>query len=180
MGSTNNAKWYVVHIQTGLEAKVKAGLETRAENAGMKHLIHQVLIPTEKVSEVKEGKKRISERKFFPGYILIQMELTDDSWYLVKNTPGISGFVGSGKTPIPLQEGEVDSILRQQEEKTSKPKPKVEFSAGENVRVKEGAFANFNEVIEEINPNRGKLKVMVTIFGRQTPVELEYWQVEKI
>ncbi len=174
------AKWYVLHTQTGVESKVKASLESRAEIAGLRHLIHQILIPTEKVSEVKEGKKRISERKFFPGYILVQMELTDDSWYLVKNTPGISGFVGSGKTPIPLSEEEVNQILRQQEEKTSKPKPKVEFSAGESVRVKEGAFANFNGTIEEINPNRGKLKVMVTIFGRQTPVELEYWQVEKI
>ena len=174
------SKWYVIHTQTGVESKVKANLESRAEVAGLRHLIHQILIPTEKVSEVKAGKKRISERKFFPGYILIQMELTDDSWYLVKNTPGISGFVGSGKNPIPLSEEEVNSIIVQQEEKTSKPKPKVEFSQGENVRVKEGAFANFNGVIEEINPNRGKLKVMVTIFGRQTPVELEYWQVEKI
>ncbi len=173
-------KWYVLHTQTGAEAKVRVGLETRAENAGMKHLIHQILIPTEKVSEVKEGKKRIMERKFFPGYVLVQMELTDDSWYLVRNTPGISGFVGSGKTPLALPEQEVDQILRQQEDKTSKPKPKVEFSTGESVRVKEGAFANFNGTIEEINPNRGKLRVMVTIFGRQTPVELEYWQVEKI
>ena len=174
------SKWYVLHTQTGMEAKVKAGLESRAENAGLKSLIHQVLIPTEKVSEVKEGKKRIMERKFFPGYILIQMELNDESWYLVKNTPGISGFVGSGKTPIPLSEDEVNQIIKQQDEKTSKPKPKVEFSQGESVRVKEGTFANFNGIIEEINPNRGKLKVMVTIFNRQTPVELEYWQVEKI
>ena len=174
------AKWYVLHTQTGVEAKVKANLESRAELGGFRHLIHQVLIPTEKVSEVKEGKKRITERKFFPGYILIQMELTDDSWYLVKNTPGISGFVGSGKTPIPLSEDEVAQILRQQDDKTAKPKPKVEFMSGESVRVKEGAFANFNGTIEEVNPNRGKLKVMVTIFGRQTPVELEYWQVEKI
>jgi transcriptional antiterminator NusG len=174
------AKWYVVHTQTGAEAKAKANLESRAESAGLRHLIHQVLIPTEKVSEVREGKKRITERKFFPGYILVQMELTEDTWYLVKNTPGISGFVGSGKTPIPLSEEDVNQILQQQEEKTSKPKPKVEFIQGESVRVKEGAFANFNGVIEEINPNRGKLKVMVTIFGRSTPVELEYWQVEKI
>ncbi len=175
-----SSKWYVLHTQTGVEPKVKASLESRADTAGLRHLIHQILIPTEKVSEVKEGKKRIMERKFFPGYILVQMDLTDDSWYLVKNTPGISGFVGSGKTPIPLSEDEVNQILRQQDEKTSKPKPKVEFSNGESVRVKEGAFANFNGTIEEINPNRGKLKVMVTIFGRQTPVELEYWQVEKI
>lgn len=174
------AKWYVLHTQTGVEAKVKANLENRAETGGLRHLVHQILIPTEKVSEVKEGKKRITERKFFPGYILIQMELTDESWYLVKNTQGISGFVGSGKTPIPLSEEDINQILRQQEEKTSKPKPKVEFTAGESVRVKEGAFANFNGTIEEVNPNRGKLKVMVPIFGRSTPVELEYWQVEKI
>ena len=173
-------KWYVLHTQTGMEAKVKASLESRAETAGLRHVIHQILIPTEKVSEVKEGKKRISERKFFPGYIMVQMDLTDDSWYLVKNTPGISGFVGSGRNPIPLSEVEVSQIMRQQEEKTQKPKPKVDFGAGESVRVKEGAFANFNGTIEEVNPNRGKLRVMVTIFGRQTPIELEYWQVEKI
>ena len=176
----SEAKWYVLHTQTGIEAKVKVSLESRAHTGGMAHLIREILIPTEKVSEVKEGKKRISERKFFPGYILVQMELTDDSWYLVKNTPGITGFVGSGKNPIPLSDDEVKQIIRQQEEKTSKPKPKVEFSEGESVRVKEGAFANFNGVIEEVNPNRGKLKVMVAIFGRSTPVELEYWQVEKI
>ena len=175
-----NNKWYVVHTQTGAEKKAKANLETRAQTASLAHLIHQVLIPTEKISEVKGGKKKISERKFFPGYILVRMELTDDSWYLVKNTPGISGFVGSGKNPIPLPEEEVVQILRQQDEKTTKPKPKVEFTAGESVRVKEGAFANFNGTIEEVNPNRGKLRVMVTIFGRQTPVELEYWQVERI
>lgn len=173
-------KWYVVHTQTGVETRVKATLESRAEMAGLKDKIHQVLVPTEKVSEVKEGKKRISERKFFPGYILVQMELTDECWYLVKNTQGITGFVGSGRNPIPLSEDDVNKILQQQDEKTSKPKPKVEFSTGESVRVKEGSFANFNGTIEEINPNRGKLRVMVTIFGRSTPVELEYWQVEKI
>ena len=176
----STAKWYVIHTQTGAENKAKVNLMSRAEAAGMTTAVQQVYIPTERVSEVKAGKKKISERKFFPGYILVQMELTDDTWYLVKNTPGISGFVGSGRTPIPLSEDEVNQILRQQEEKTSKPKPKVEFTSGESVRVKEGAFANFNGTIEEINPNRGKLKVMVTIFGRQTPVELEYWQVEKI
>ena len=176
----SEAKWYVIHTQTGVEAKVKANLASRAETAGLASTIRQVFIPTEKVSEVKAGKKKISERKFFPGYILVEMELTDESWYLVRNTPGISGFVGSGKKPIPLAEGEVNQILRQQEEKTAKPKPKVEFGVGESVRVKEGAFANFHGTIEEINPNRGKLKVLVSIFGRSTPVELEYWQVEKI
>ena len=180
MDSTVTAKWYVIHTQTGAEAKVKANLASRADSAGLSSVIHQVFIPTEKVSEVKAGKKKISERKFFPGYILVQMELTDDSWYLVRNTPGVSGFVGSGRKPIPLSETEVNQILRQQEEKMAKPKPKVEFVVGENVRVKEGAFANFNGTIEEINPNRGKLRVLVSIFGRSTPVELEYWQVEKI
>ena len=176
----SSPKWYVVHTQTGAESKAKANLETRADVAGLKEFIQQVVIPTEKVSEVRAGKKRISERKFFPGYILVQMEMNENTWYLIKNTPGISGFVGSGKSPIPLSDNEVKQILDQQEEKTTKPKPKVEFQQGENVRVKEGAFANFNGVIDEVNPNRGKLKVMVTIFGRQTPVELEYWQVEKI
>jgi len=176
----SNFKWYVVHTQTGLEQRVKGSLEARSESAGMKEMIGQILIPTEKVSEVKEGKKKISERKFFPGYILVEMVLTDESWYLVKNTPGISGFVGSGRRPLPLSEGDVDVILRQQEEKTAKPKPKVDFTLGESVRVKEGAFANLNGVIDEVNPNKGKLRVTVTIFGRATPVELEYWQVEKI
>ncbi len=173
-------KWYAVHTLTGVENKVQSSLQTRADAAGLGHFIGQVLIPTEKVSEVKEGKKRISERKFFPGYILLELELTDESWYLVKNTPGITGFVGSGNKPLPLPESEVQSIIVQQTEKATKPKPKVDFEAGESVRVKEGAFANFNGVIEELNPNKGKLRVMVTIFGRATPVELEYWQVEKL
>ena len=174
------AKWYAVHTQTGVESKVEASLGARAKMAGLENAIHEVLIPTEKVSEVKAGKKKITERKFFPGYILIKMELTDDSWYLVRNTPGISGFVGSAKNPIPLSEKEIGEIVQEQDEKTSKPKPKVEFEEGESVRVKEGAFANFNGTIEQINPDRGKLKVRVAIFGRPTPVELEYWQVEKI
>ncbi len=174
------AKWYVVHTQTGMENKARSSLLSRAETSGLSHLIREVLIPMEKVSEVKGGKKRISERKFFPGYILVNMELTEDSWHLVRETPGISGFVGSGKSPTPLSPKEVGEIIREQEEKMTKPKPKVEFGEGESVRVKEGAFANFNGTIEQVNPDRGKLKVMVTIFGRPTPVELEYWQVEKI
>lgn len=173
-------KWYAIHTLTGVESKVRANLQARAEMANLTDMIGQVLIPTEKVSEVKEGKKRISERKFFPGYILLEMEMTDESWYLVKNTPGIAGFVGSGSKPLPLSENEIASIVQQQTEKATKPKPKVEFKVGESVRVKEGAFANFNGVIEELNPNKGKLRVMVTIFGRSTPVELEYWQVEKL
>jgi transcriptional antiterminator NusG len=173
-------KWFAIHTLTGAEQKVQASLKTRAEVAGMTHFFGEVLIPIEKVSEIKEGKKRITERKFFPGYILVEMEMNDESWYLVKNTPGISGFVGSGNKPLPLSEGDIAAIVQQQTEKATKPKPKVEFTAGESVRVKEGAFANFNGVIEELNPNKGKLRVMVTIFGRSTPVELEYWQVEKL
>ena len=173
-------KWYAVHTLTGAEQKVFSSLQTRAEAAGLSQHIGQVLIPTEKVSEVKEGKKKISERKFFPGYILVEMELTDESWYLVKNTPGITGFVGSGNKPLSLPESEIKTIIEQQTEKAAKPKPKVDFQVGESVRVKEGAFANFNGTIEELNPNKGKLRVMVTIFGRATPVELEYWQVEKL
>ncbi len=173
-------KWYAIHTLTGVEQKVKTNLQARAEIASLSEMFGEILIPTEKVSEVKEGKKKISERKFFPGYILIEMEMTDESWYLVKNTPGISGFVGSGTKPLALSESDISSIVQTQTEKTAKPKPKVEFTEGESVRVKEGAFANFNGVIEELNPNKGKLRVMVTIFGRSTPVELEYWQVEKL
>lgn len=173
-------KWYVVHTQTGYEDKVKTNIEKRAETSNLKELISQVLVPTEKVSEVKEGKKKISTRKFFPGYILIEMELTDETWYLTKNTPGVTGFIGSGRRPVPLEESEVEAILKQTELAKEKPTPKVIFEKGEGVRVLEGPFANFNGTIEEINPTKGKLKVTMSIFGRATPVELEYWQVEKI
>lgn len=172
--------WYVIHTQTGHEERVKVTLESRAQQFGQQERIAQVLIPTEKVSEVKAGKKKISTRKFFPGYVLVEMELTDDTWYLVKNTPGVTGFIGSGKKPLPLKDSEVSSIIRQAEEKKEKPTPKVIYDKGESVRVKEGPFVNFNGTIEEVNPNKGKLKVLVAIFGRTTPVELEYWQVEKI
>ncbi len=173
-------KWYVVHTQTGYENKVRSTLLARAENAGIKEKIARILIPTEKVSEVKGGKKTVTERKFFPGYILVEMDLTDDTWYLIKNTPGISGFVGSRNKPIPLSESDIETVLSQEEEKSNKPKPKTEFTIGESIRVKEGAFSNFNGTIEEVHPEKGKLKVMVVIFGRATPVELEYWQVEKL
>jgi len=172
--------WYVVHTQTGYEDKVKANIEKRAETSKLKEFISQVLVPTEKVSEVKEGKKKISTRKFFPGYILVEMELTDETWYLTKNTPGVTGFIGSGRRPVPLQESEVKAILKQAEMAKEKPMPKVIFEKGESVRVLEGPFANFNGTIEEINPAKGKLKVTISIFGRATPVELEYWQVEKV
>ncbi len=173
-------KWYVIHTQTGFEDKVKTSIETRAKADSFKDLVFQVLVPTEKVSEIKEGKKKISTRKFFPGYVLVEMELTDETWYLVKNTPGVSGFIGSGRRPVSLQEDEVEAILKQTEIAKEKPTPKVLFEKGEGVRVLDGPFTNFNGTIEEINPAKGKLKVTISIFGRATPVELEYWQVEKL
>ncbi len=178
--SVSNKRWYAIHTQTGCEMRVKQALHTRAQTEGLTDCLGEVLIPTEKVIEVKDGKKKITERKFFPGYVLVQIEMNERTWYLIKNTPGVSGFVGSGQKPLPLDEEDVKRIVRTQDEQLTKPKPKVEFQTGENVRVKEGAFTNFDGTIDEVNPNKGKLKVMVTIFGRATPVELEYWQVEKI
>ncbi|MBI3318466.1 MAG: transcription termination/antitermination factor NusG [Candidatus Omnitrophica bacterium] len=172
--------WYVVHTLTGQEEKVRASLQKMIDSVQGGASIAQVLVPMEKVSEVKAGKKKISERRVFPGYVLIQMELSDDTWYLIKNTPGVSGFVGSGLKPVPLQEEEVTQILQSAQEKMEKPTPKVNFEKGESIRINEGPFNNFNGVVEEVNPEKGKLKVMVTIFGRATPVELEYWQVEKV
>lgn len=173
-------KWYVIHTQTGFEEKIKLNIEKRAKEKSMKELISQILIPTEKVSEVKAGKKKISFRKFFPGYVLMEMELTDKLWYLIKTTPGVTGFIGPRARPQALKEQEIKNILRQTQEKREKPTPKVIFEKGEGIRVIDGPFTNFNGAVEEINPSKGKLKVTVSIFGRATPVELEYWQVEKI
>jgi len=172
--------WYVVHTQTGHEDRVKTHLEKRIKNANVDTLVTQILIPTQKVSEVRNGKKKIMERKFFPGYVLIEMELNDDIWYLIKNTPGITGFIGPGAKPQPLRENEVAGILKQAEESKEKPMPKVVFEKGESVKIIEGPFTNFNGEIEEVHPAKGKIKVMVAIFGRSTPVELEFWQAEKI
>ena len=172
--------WYVIHTLTGQEDKVKANLLSRLDLSKIKDQVAQVVIPTEVVSEVKSGKKKISERKFFPGYVLIEMDLTDDTWYLVKNAPGVTGFIGSGSKPTPLLEEEIQSILKQSKEKKEKPIPKITFNKGESVRVKDGPFTNFNGTVDETNPERGRLKVSVMIFGRSTPVELEYWQVERI
>jgi transcriptional antiterminator NusG len=172
--------WYVIHTQTGWEEKVKASLQKRISQSAKDEMVKQILIPTERVSEVREGKKKISQRKFFPGYILIHMELNDDTWYLVKNTPGVSGFIGPRARPVPLKEEEVKAILKHTEEAKEKPLPKTIFEKGEGVRVVDGPFVNFNGTVDEINPVKGKLKVVISIFGRSTPVELEYWQVEKV
>ncbi|MCP5461864.1 MAG: transcription termination/antitermination factor NusG [bacterium] len=171
--------WYVVHTLSGQEAKVKETLENRIKLEEMQDKITEILIPTENVSEVKSGKKTITTRKFFPGYILVQMDLDEDTWYFIKDTNGIIGFIGGGK-PVPLIQDEVDSILQQIEDRKKTVKPKINFEKGEAVKIKEGPFLNFEGVIEEIWPERGKLRVMITIFGRATPIELEYTQVERV
>ncbi|MBI2174288.1 MAG: transcription termination/antitermination factor NusG [Candidatus Omnitrophica bacterium] len=178
--STVKPQWYIIHAQTGQELKVKANIENRMRQGNAGTQIAQVLVPTERVAEVRSGKKRISERKFFPGYLLVQMEMTDESWHLVRTTPGVTGFIGAGRRPVALADEEVAEILRQTEERKEKPTSRVTFQKGEGVRVIEGPFTNFSGVIEEVNTNRGKLKVLVSIFGRQTPVELEFWQVERL
>lgn len=171
--------WYVVHTQTGLEEKVKSTLEKRISQSGLNESISGVIIPTEQVSEVRSGKKKISQRKFFPGYLLVEMELSEQTYLFIKTTPGVTGFIGLGKKPMPLPQEEVDNILKRTKDTAVKPSPKVVFEKGEQVRVTEGPFLNFNGTIEEIHPEKGKIKVSVSIFGRSTLVELEYWQVEK-
>jgi transcriptional antiterminator NusG len=172
--------WYVVHTQTGFEDKVKTILKLRATQEGFDSSIHKVVIPTEQISEVRSGKKRVTERRFFPGYILVEMELTDLTYSFIKRLPGVTGFLGAGKKPIPLSQTEVENILKRTEETKIKPSPKTIFEKGEQIRVKEGPFMNFNGTIDDIHPEKGKLKVSISIFGRATPVELEYWQVEKV
>lgn len=172
--------WYVVHTQTGLEDKVKTTLENKVAASGMQEFISSVVIPTEQISEIRSGKKKISQRKFFPGYLLVEMELNEKTYLFVKTSPGVTGFIGLGKKPMPLPQEEVDNILRKTKDTQAKPIPKVVFEQGEQVRVTDGPFQNFNGTIDEIHPEKGKIKVSVSIFGRATPVELEYWQVEKI
>lgn len=173
-------KWYVVHTLTGSEEKVRNTLQNRVISAGFQDFIGQVLIPTEQVSEVRSGKKKVTQRKFFPGYILVEMELNEKTYLFIKSTPGVTGFIGLGRQPSALSQDAVDTILKRTQETQAKPSPKVVFETGEAVRVTEGPFENFNGTIEGIFPEKGKLKVSVSIFGRATPVELEYWQVEKI
>jgi len=172
--------WYVVHTQTGSEEKVKTSLQNKVASEGLQDLVTKVIIPTEQVSEVRSGKKKISQRKFFPGYLLVEMELNEKTYFFVKTAPGVTGFIGLGKKPMPLPKEEVDNILKRTQDTQAKPSPKIVFEKGEQVRVTEGPFLNFNGTIDEIHPEKGKIKVSVSIFGRSTPVELEYWQVEKI
>jgi len=171
-------QWYVIHTYAGYENKVKANLEKRVDSMNMGENIFRVIVPMEDEVQVKDGKKKITKRKVYPGYVLVEMNMTDDSWYVVRNTPGVTGFVGTGSKPVPLRDEEARNILKQMG--VIEPKVKVNFFVGENVRVASGPFENFVGSVEEIYPDKGKLKVMVSMFGRETPVELEFAQVEKM
>ena len=172
-------KWYIVHTYSGFEERVKETLRQRAEALGMGDAFGEIRIPTETVVEYKGGKKKETQRKFFPGYILVNMALNDDTWHVVKSTPKVTGFVGGATDPPSISETEVRQIAQQVEEGAVKPKPKVFFETGENVKVVDGPFQDFNGVVEEVKPEKGKLRVLISIFGRATPVELDFIQVEK-
>ena len=173
-------KWYIVHAYSGFEKKVAAAISEKAKTKNIESAFSEIIVPTEEVVEVKKGKKRNAERKFFPGYVLTKMEMTDETYHMVKALPKVSGFLGQTKgQPSPVSESEINKILQDIEEGVSKPKPSVTFEVGEQVRVSDGPFASFNGLIEEIDEERSRVKVSVSIFGRSTPVELEYTQVEK-
>lgn len=173
-------RWYVVHAYSGMEKAVERNIRERVARAGVQDKFGRILVPTEEVVEVKNGVKRTAERKFFPGYVLVEMVMDDDTWHLVKHTSKVTGFVGGAKNrPAPISEAEVEKIVSQMQEGVDKPRHKVEFEVGEYIRVKEGPFADFNGTVEEVNYEKSKLRVSVTIFGRATPVELEFSQVEK-
>ncbi|HFC7705172.1 TPA: transcription termination/antitermination protein NusG, partial [Neisseria meningitidis] len=173
-------KWYVVQAYSGFEKNVQRILEERIAREEMGDYFGQILVPVEKVVDIRNGRKTISERKSYPGYVLVEMEMTDDSWHLVKSTPRVSGFIGGrANRPTPISQREAEIILQQVQTGIEKPKPKVEFEVGQQVRVNEGPFADFNGVVDEVNYERNKLRVSVQIFGRETPVELEFGQVEK-
>lgn len=174
-------RWYVVHAYSGYEKQVMRSLNDRIKHAGMEECFGEILVPTEEVVEMRGGQKRKSERKFFPGYVFVQMEMNEDAWHLIKNTPKVLGFIGgSADRPAPISEREADAMLRRIADSGEKPRPRTLFSAGETVRVIDGPFADFNAVVEEVNYEKSRLQVAVAIFGRATPVELEFGQVEKI
>lgn len=171
--------WYVVHTYSGYENRVKQALEERVRQEGLEEKIQDILIPSESVVELVKGERKTSSRKFYPGYVLVRMELDDQTWHVVKNTPKVTGFIGSRTEPAVISDEEVDTIKRQMEEGKEKPKPKYSFEKGDSVRVVDGPFVNFNGTVEEVKPEKGKLRVLVSIFGRPTPVELDFIQVTK-
>jgi transcriptional antiterminator NusG len=173
-------KWFIIHTYSGFENKVAESLRTRADAFGFADKIGQVLIPTEEVVELRNGKKVTSKRLVYPGYVLVEMEMNDQLWHEVKNTPRVTGFVGGGTSPVPLSADEVNQILYRQQSSAERPRPKMTFEKNDSVRIVDGPFANFSGKVDEVNPERGTLRVMVTIFGRATPVELEFLQVEKV
>ena len=175
-----NMKWYIIHTYSGFEKKVRESLESRVQAFGLQEKIGKVLIPTEPVTEIRGGKKYTVERMFYPGYVLVQMDMDDHVWHVVKSTPRVTGFVGTGQQPTPLSEEEVNQIVYRVDTGKDKPKIKVKFEKSETVRIIDGPFANFNGIVDDVNEDRETLKVMVTIFGRATPVELEFGQVEKV
>ena len=173
-------KWYIIHAYSGFERKVKESLEGRIQAYGLQNKIGRIMIPTEPVTEIVNGKKKTTEKVFLPGYVLVEMDLDNDLWHIIKNTPRVTGFLGTGDKPVSLTEEEVGSILFRTDVSKEKPRMKIKFEKNESVRITEGPFANFNGIVDEINEDRETLKVMVTIFGRSTPVELEFGKVEKV
>src|SRR5437763_12787986 len=173
-------KWYVVHAYSGFEKSVQRTLTERIKRSDLVDQFGKILVPVEEVVEMKAGQKAISERKFFPGYVLVKMELTDDTWHLVKSTPKVTGFLGTKLKPTPISDAEAERIMRQTQEGVERPRPSVIFEVGEQVRVADGPFTSFNGTVEEVDEEKGRVKVSVSIFGRSTPVELEYGQVEKV
>jgi transcriptional antiterminator NusG len=180
MTDVADKQWYIVHTYSGFEKKVAESLQQRVQAYGLQDEIGEVLIPTEDVVEMRAGKKVVSSKRFFPGYLLVEMHMSDNAWHVVKNTPKVTGFVGAGAKPTPLSKDEVEQILHQVRTAHEKPKPKYSFERGDQVRINEGPFTSFNGVVDDVNVDKNTLKVMVTIFGRATPVELDFLQVEKL
>jgi len=181
LAPTSNKRWYVVHAYSGMEKAVERNLRERIDRSEMQSKFGRILVPMEEVVELKNGKKSVSERRFFPGYVLVEMEMADDTWHLVKHTSKVTGFVGGAKNrPSPISEAEVLKIVHQMQEGVEKPRPKVQWEVGELVRIKEGPFTDFNGAVEDVNYDKSKVRVSVTIFGRATPVELDFAQVEKV